>query len=511
MALQFNDKAAAELEKYESLRPLQYSYGGKLIEVRYDEKEQVMYSKDPQTGRIKKTAVDSEAFWKNVSQSNTVNPIKNAASPITREKASDRSQVSKGVDASQAAKSSASGVQNYPAEAATAQTPPDATDEADDADLPTDTPQGSSNGCPPQGTQTEQDAPDDAAPEQRPRRSKKPILILLAILIIVGTILFRAGKIYLEAMPRETTPQESTAQTLAPTEDGTEPIGSEDAESSSATESISGQAEMVSVLTAKSTMLPGHVLVKNDFATTEMSTREYQALMAAGGYYKESDLSLLEGFVVVDYIPMGSCIQNDAVAAQYAPVNPWGKTTEQQVVVTLPITVTPETLTGYLWGKSLDITVRTETKVELPVSPQEDPPEEAGNNTPDGIQHESSTVEAIQADTYILRAATIIDVLDEQKESLFSQYASLTSAPAPYRPEIIAGWQRESIEGLVPVYIKVAVPAEQGLLLNELEGSNMTLTFDAVGENCTTTLQADAFTSLQDVAVLLAGIWMNGA
>lgn len=170
MALKNNDKAAAEFEKFESLRPLQYSYGGKLIEVRYDENEQVMYSKDPQTGRIKKTAVDSKAFWENVSKNNTADPMHDAANPMVRENVSNGSKAPQNGNTAEADQSGASMAKPAPVEAPAKDA---ASDASDGAEQPSDA-QGKT--------------PYDESSEQRPPHSKKKVFILLVILLVVGTV-----------------------------------------------------------------------------------------------------------------------------------------------------------------------------------------------------------------------------------------------------------------------------------------------------------------------------------
>lgn len=302
--------------------------------------------------------------------------------------------------------------------------------------------------------------------------------------------------------PSETTSMEQTVpdekEETAPSETKNQPEETEPSESTD-------PAELTYVLKAKATMLPGHVISAEDFELEGLDSIEYHALGVSGGVYTTEELDRLEGLVVVNYVPADKYLSYDDVGSQYAPANPWGRTESRQSVVTLPVSITPETLTQWLWGNYVDMEITIQTKLTSPAnsSTTEDP------TAPTGIQHHTSTVESMLVDTYMVQAAAIVDVLNEDGTSLFARYQSLASIPVVFRENemSVAYADVNQLATDIPCYVQVAVPAEQGALLDSLNRDNMTVTISNATLNTSTDLQSAAYTSLREVGQIVANNW----
>ena len=352
--------------------------------------------------------------------------------------------------------------------------------------------------------------------EEKPRKpvSGKVIGTVSALLLVVGI-----GLCVVQGMkmlniskdtPDDTQPYVSTEasttpseiETTAPPVETTVPTEPEVTDPSETTDPTD-PANSTYVLTAKETMLPGHVLTAEDFEQEALDYLEYQTLTSGGGFYTKEELDRLEGLVVITYVPAGKYLSYEDVSTYYAPANPWGRTESQQMIITLPIEVTSSNLTSCLWGNYVDITITVETKLRSP--------NDADNNQvtpPAGIQHQSSTVESILVDTYKLHAAAIVDVLDANRGSLYTRYSALASIPVVFRQDYLM----QDYEDLTllaadtPCYIQIAVPVEQGELLDSLNQENMTVAIQNPTQNNSTDLQSATYASLQEIGAAIARI-----
>lgn len=345
----------------------------------------------------------------------------------------------------------------------------------------------------------------------KPRKSKSIAIVSLFCLVVgIGTCVWMGSRFYKSLYPPvPVIDSASTSEAATPIETTISTVPS--VETTMQTEPATSPSEPVEtepdnstyVLKARDTMLPGHVLTSDDFDQEALDPLAYQTLTAGGGFYTKDELERLEGLVVITYVPEGKYLSYEDVSTYYSPANPWGRTESQQMIITLPIEINSKNLSSCLWGNYVDITITIETKLQSA--------NDAENNEftpPAGIQHQSSTVESILVDTYKLHAAAIVDVLDANKGSLYTRYSALASIPVVFRQEYLL----QDYEDLTllaadtPCYIQIAVPVEQGELLNTLNQNNMTVEIQNPTQNNSTDLQSATYASLQEIGAAIARI-----
>jgi len=172
-------------------------------------------------------------------------------------------------------------------------------------------------------------------------------------------------------------------------------------------------------------------------------------------------------------------------------------------------------------GISDDIMITVETKVSETIGPSaitETGEPNGGEQVPttpsmptSGIEHNSSTIESMIVDTYVIRGASIIDILDAEQNSLFSRYHAFASVPAAYLEDVIAVELPAAgdIECMIPVYIKIAVTAEQAAMIQSIGQSNMTVSVSNTSAIAETDLQSQTYPQLTSVASLLTKQWQT--
>lgn len=257
----------------------------------------------------------------------------------------------------------------------------------------------------------------------------------------------------------------------------------------------------ITVIAAVRDMIPGHKITRNDLAFCEISRQDYLMLQAISGLYTESDADDLIGLEASSFISGGAYIDHDDLAVTYAPASPWNRSEQQPYIITLPVTITPNTLYNYLPGTQADITIATETTVTgIPETTQA---------TTAGAEHSSTTVESTIISTYVIRGATCLDILDKKQNSLYPAYAALASVPTPYLSRILKETYPTvyHMEQLIPAYITIAVTSEQADILQPLNNTNMEVAIGSPSGAAETKTQADTYQQLLNVAANLANQW----
>lgn len=367
----------------------------------------------------------------------------------------------------------------------------------------------------------ETDPTDPLIPQKDPKQRFPGYIKVIAVIAAIGLVALLFSLLSLPkrqdnqetsaatAQTTESTTQESTAfsdeaalqNPTAPTDETTLP-------STTVEETQPPVEPGVTLLAAAHDLLPGHRISEDDLVLIEVSTLEYQTISALEGIYTAEYVSQLIGLEASQFIATNSYISYDDLTVSYLPANPWGRTEDAQFTAVLPVNATATTLTDYLPGTCADITITTETKVTSTVAPTESS-QEAEKPTYEGIEHNSSVVESMIVDTYVLRNVTIIDMLDSAQNSLFPAYSSLGSVPAAYLSDIVSSQYSEidAVNSVIPVYIKVAAPTDYATLLQSIESANKTVTISNTSVAITTDLQGAVYAKMRDVAAIIADRW----
>lgn len=295
----------------------------------------------------------------------------------------------------------------------------------------------------------------------------------------------------------------TASPTISQTEQTTVPI--ETTEATEQTEAPTEPEVKISVLVAGTTLLPGDSLDAADLTFMEISEEEYTMLSAMGGVYILGEEPILDGFVSNQYIPEGGYIWQDCAALTYSPANPWAGLENGYQTVRIPVVLQPQQLNSILCGTQVDIKIETQTRLttDNPVSPEGDTADASG------LQHDSSTVESMVIDTYIIPKALIVDTLNKRTDSVYADYCALATIPAPYRSVYLQKKYASvaDLEELLPVYILIALPQQQAEFLNTLNTSNMTVTITGNAPKVDTMVQSERYEAVKETAASIQDAW----
>lgn len=291
----------------------------------------------------------------------------------------------------------------------------------------------------------------------------------------------------------------TTVPTTVPTEPETEPTEAPTTEP----ETQPPTEPQILALTAAETLLPGHCISAENFTLNAVTESELRLLSANGGIYTEGDMAALNGLYVKEYISQGEYISYDKIGLAYLPQNPWGEVETGKQLVYLPYTPDNKKNHFYIWGDCVNATVSVLTKQTA-----ENPTESGGEGTPaiPGMEHQSSIVESMVTDTYIVQGVLVADIKDSNGQSLFTQYCSLATIPTALKKQTVINTVKD-LSSTKPAYIGLIVTKEQAALLNGLDTSTMTVTMTSVGVRLTTAYQNEVYEQLSEIAAVLRTVW----
>lgn len=348
-------------------------------------------------------------------------------------------------------------------------------------------------------------------PEDREAKKKKKQLLAVVGLALTACLIYLGIEVSAkmkEQMPQETNAAEETTEVVdaEPTQESLSLIETEESASVFAETAPSEAEEMVSILVAGTNLIPGDVIDEESLAVREVLASEYHQLLLQKSIMTEDDLHLLTNMECNTFVSAGTPVVASDFVREYQVASPWGRDNERDTVTVLPLAPTPETLSMLLWGQYIDVDVTVQTKMETPpnnTSPVTDPAEETSQMEPtvSGVDKHTSVVEATIIDTYTIRAARIVDLLDASGNSLFGDYAAFAEIPAPLQRSIlqVRFTTVAEIDALVPCYVSVAIPAEQATILDALDSSQMTVSIQNPTPCIETDLQRDTYTALSQL------------
>ena len=327
---------------------------------------------------------------------------------------------------------------------------------------------------------------DDTQTEGRFRFFQIAAIVCVVLAILIG------AKILSKLRSRE---QMSALETTSATVESTESADENAPVVTQATE------EQMTVLVAGCTILPGQQITGEDLELAQISETRYWDMTATGGIYTETDMDQVSGLYATAYIPQGAYIRYSDVGVAYTVVNPWAQGSQQSVAV--PVVATAETLQCLMIGNKVDLTIGIETKV----SSEPDPTEataEAEKKT--GVEHNSSVVESMLLDTYVIRGVCITDALNKDGESIFPAYYGYSMIPAAFMESEIRGNQAEGMDELLPAKIVVEMTVAQASALSELDLGNAEVTVSNAATVAENEIQSKTYSQLQSVVAIIETI-----
>lgn len=336
-----------------------------------------------------------------------------------------------------------------------------------------------------------QDTPESSEPpEGRPWRPSPPLLVILAALLLIAGIWIYSAVLRSHSKPNgETTADTAVTETAATAE---EPTATQEAPTPPTIEEAT-----VTVLCAPDHILPGQALDEMDWIEQEISETDYRALLSSSSLLTAEDS--LRDLVAVNFIPAGSYLSTAAVGTSYDIYNPWENEIPDGVVI--PISVKPEELESVLWGCSIDLVVTITEKVQAPDSEQ--PSEQTQEEFPEGMVHSGSEIESIAVNTYKIQNVVILDLLDEDRNSLFPWYYIASQIPDEYRKTCLEGnWTDTADE--MPAFLVVRVSQDQADFLERERKSISEIETIGTGAALETPLQRDTYFEMQRVGEIVS-------
>lgn len=359
---------------------------------------------------------------------------------------------------------------------------------------------------------------DQKDSHQRPKRAKKRRLKLYFVLIAIGlcSILFISLWFAVESklVPKDNdivpstsaisdtqTDPEDTSSTETPTapvnDTGTEPEVQETAIASSESEHT-----YIHVLAPMESIIPGQAITAEALSIVQIEEATYLQLTTFGGLYTHIDLEQLHGFVAAQYIPAGKYLTYNDITKSYDPLIPWEDISETSLQ--LAVAMAPTDIFDYSWGNHIDVTIKVTTKTTDRNNVNQD-----DEQAMEGIEHESSVIEAMVIDTYKLQNIQILDILDSSGDSLFSQYMAMAAIPSALQKDYLEENYTDlaTLQKVIPAYIVVGLTAEQASQLTELDQNNMTLQITDAKPSVETPLQNEVYAKIHDIQSAIGDTW----
>lgn len=256
-----------------------------------------------------------------------------------------------------------------------------------------------------------------------------------------------------------------------------------------------------SVIIATKNIQPGEN-IDGKLAAKAISAEEYMQYSAAGGVYLASNFASIEDYVATSFIPQDGVITYTNVGTSYIATNPWNQKTKPYII-TIPIEATTENLSQLIWGTSANITITAKKVLSVDAYPDADPP--VTEEVPD-----SSTLQTIHIVTYRMDNVTIIDVLNDKKQSLFASYAAMASVPEVYQEESLNARYTNGtqVQSDTPAYIQIEVSedtVEWWAVVTRRYTISVSL--EATGKDCGTELQTSIYNSIKAMLPSMKSAW----
>lgn len=350
---------------------------------------------------------------------------------------------------------------------------------------------------------------DEDVLTQSPKKRKWILPAVCVAVLAIGIFAVTLGKAS-NIVAQKTQPKEPATTTTQPTEaelpkvEEPEPTNETTLDTEVPKEQETEPTIMVTVLSVKEPLIPGHAITANDFALEAITEIDYRLLSGMKGLYTESDLDKVTGQIITNYLPSGSYLAYEDVAEYYNPANPWNRTEDKEGLVPLKVNVNADIWTEYLWGTEASVKITTQTKVTTQTNSEDIPLE---SELPDGIKYSNSIVESMVVDTYDIQKGLIVDVLDSDGNSLFAQYYSLAQIPSGHLQDYLDTYNKESLESLKPVTIVLAINAQEAAIITALKADSMNVELYSAMPEVETELQSNTYSALQNIGTVLAQNW----
>ncbi|MCD8008982.1 MAG: hypothetical protein LUF68_08670 [Clostridiales bacterium] len=236
------------------------------------------------------------------------------------------------------------------------------------------------------------------------------------------------------------------------------------------TEDVEENLDTIDVIQVSQDLIPGDLLTEDVLQMATLSASDYNLIGINGSpLYQWSRLEdlLKTNNYVTEYIQKGLYLTYDNVSAvQPQSVNPWSTSVEGRQFVTIPLDDETANSSLLSYGATFSAVIQ-----KLSTSSNK-----GENDEIDGMEHITISE---STDTYSLSNIVICDMLNANKESLYTRYSNLMSIPSGeqityLRNLLISG--ETTAEDITPKYIVVSLTDVQVDVLGDLTSNNVLIT-----------------------------------
>lgn len=261
-------------------------------------------------------------------------------------------------------------------------------------------------------------------------------------------------------------------------------------------------SQSYNIIIAMENIQPGET-IKGKLASRTVSTEEYYKYAATGGLYLDTEYKKIEGYVATSFIPKDGYISYTNVGESFQATNPWTLSGAANTI-TIPIDATIDNLERFMWGNEITLTVVARSVIDTVKYPDAYRPSSPEVNG-------SSSMQSVQIDTYTLTDFTIVDVLNDQKRSLYSTYASLAAIPQLYQKDCLAARYEtgNQVQSDIPAYIRIAVSEETAEWWEKItvKRYSLSVTIEITGVKCETAYQNETYLALKAMLPGMKSAW----
>ena len=254
----------------------------------------------------------------------------------------------------------------------------------------------------------------------------------------------------------------------------------------------SSPEKQYTIIIAMDNIQPG-MPIKGKLASFTIPASDYN-LYGKEGLYLASEYESIENYVATTFIPKDGRITYSNIGESFQITNPWKPGTNSSYI-TIPVQAEIDDIDKYIWGNQITLTVVTTKVLSTDSFPNAVHP-----STPDASC--TSLLQSVQIDTYTISDATIFEVLNDQKKSLYSSYASMAAIPRIYQESSFSS--RYSSEGYqvqseIPAYIQIKVSKETVSWWETLNAGRYTVSvsINVTGSNCETSFQDETYQAIK--------------
>lgn len=229
------------------------------------------------------------------------------------------------------------------------------------------------------------------------------------------------------------------------------------------------EAAVVSILTTTTDIYPGTQITEDMIQKTQILLSDFRNANLSSGLYTLEELPGIVGMYADQFIPANCYLTYENIATEFVRVNPWDAELSGGYILDIPMSITAENISKFIFGCSLDLKITATTQADTTKD------EESEAVSGDGIQQEDS--EAMKILTYSVTGVRVVDLLNMDGASLFGTYMAFGDVPAVHLQDALLHRYSSNVAAAeeMPVMIRVRITEDQHKILGNLSWDNATI------------------------------------